>query len=345
MSVSVDDGQKNGFVIGRPALIAIIALALGIISMLYILSVGSMFSSLWQVPVALLGDADHSDKALVVQELRLPRAIMGILVGAALGMAGTIMQAVTRNPLGDPSLTGVTSGAAAFVVFAFLFLGVSVGTLMFWGMAGGVVGAGITFSLARQTQYSPVHITLAGIAVSMFFMALINGFIIYDGKSINGSFFWLIGNLANRTWPDVQLVLPLVIVGLIGAGLTANRLNILMLDDDNARARGLAVGPWRLAFGFATVVLTAGCVATCGPISFVGLVAPHMARLALTTHPAAHDHRILLPLSAAVGAALMSLTDALAISRILGSEVPTGLLSIVIGGFFFLGLFKKRAMA
>lgn len=328
--------------ISRPLLVAGLAIVALAVSMIFILSQGSLFSSLSELPSALFGDSETSNEAFVVQDLRLPRALMGLLVGAALGIAGTIMQAITRNPLGDPSLTGVTSGAAASVVFAFLFLKVAVGALVIWGIAGGLIGAAITFMLARQTNYSPVHITLAGVAVSMFFLALINGLILIHGQSLNGSYFWLIGNLAARTWRDVELVWPLVLIGLVVSSIIAGHLNILMLDEDNARARGLDVTRWRLFFGLITVMMTAVCVATCGPISFLGLVAPHVTRLSLGRHELAMDHRLLIPLSALVGASLMSLTDALAVSRILGSEVPTGLLSILIGGFFFLGLFKKR---
>lgn len=308
----------------------------------FLLSYGSVFASLSQLPAALWGDADSSDAAFVVQELRLPRALMGLLVGAALGTAGAIMQAITRNPLGDPSLTGVTGGAAAAVVFAFLILNAPVGTLMFWGTLGGVSGAAITFSLARQTNYSPIHMTLAGMAVSLFCLSLIHSIVLAKSQSLNSTYFWLIGNLANRTWQDVGLVWPLVVGGLAGAIVFSSHLNVLMLDEDSARARGLAVTPWRLFFGMVSVILTAGCVATCGPISFIGLVAPHLARQIIGAKHGAADHRVLLPVTALLGAFVMSLTDALSVSRMLGSEVPTGLLSILVGGAAFLLIFKRR---
>lgn len=311
---------------------------------LFLLSFGSMFASFGRLPSALFGNAETSDTAFVVQQLRMPRVLMGLLVGAALGTAGAMMQAITRNPLGDPSLTGVTGGAAAAVVFAFVLVGAPVGTLLIWGTFGGMAGATVTFALARQTNYSPVHLTLAGMAVSLFCFALIQSFMLANSQSLNSTYFWLIGNLANRTWRDVSLVWPLVAGGLVAGIVFANHLNILMFDEDNARARGLAVARWRLFFGMVSVILTAGCVATCGPISFVGLVAPHIARQALGTHRAAADHRILLPVAALLGAAIMSLTDTIAVSRLLGSEVPTGLLSIVVGGVAFLVLFKRKSL-
>ena len=310
----------------------------------FLLTYGSAFFTAGDLPAALFGNPDTSDAAFVVQHLRLPRVLMGFAVGAALGVAGAIMQAITRNPLGDPSLTGVTGGAAAAVIFAFVLANASVGSLMIWGTLGGLAGAAVTFALARQTNYSPVHLILAGMAVSLFCLALIHAFMLANSQSLNSTYFWLIGNLANRTWEDVSLVAPMVAIGLVAAMLFSNHLNILMLDEDTARARGLAVGRWRLGFGFLSVVLTAGCVATCGPITFIGLVAPHVARQVLGIRGGAADHRILLPVTALLGAAILSLTDTIAVSRMLGSEVPTGLLSILVGGAAFLILFKRRAM-
>lgn len=325
----------------RISILAFMLLMVLFISVSVIMFFGSENGVFWHYMQSFLISYEDRDDLFIIQELRLPRAIMGVLVGSALGLAGTIMQTITRNPLGDPTLTGVTSGAAAAIIFAFTFLHATSQTLIIWGISGGVMGATCTFFIARKTGFNPLHLTLAGVAVSIFFMALINLFIIINSQSINSSYFWLIGNLANRTWKDVYLVLPLVFLGLITSFMCSKHLNLLRLETENAQARGLNVVRWRLFFGLIAVILTAGCVTTCGPISFIGLIAPHVARIIMPKSYAS-DFRWLLPFSALWGAVIISLTDMISISKIMGMEIPTGLLCIVIGGITFLVMFQRK---
>lgn len=274
----------------------------------------------------------------------MPRLLAALIVGAAFGGAGCVTQAISRNPLGDPSLIGVTTGSAFFVVTAYTYFTTALPSLILIGVFGGIFGASITFLLARQTNFSPMHLILAGMAVSLFFSAATVTINIIDSATSNSTFFWLIGNLANRGWVELNSVGLPILLGLSCLLLLRGKLNILMFDDDNVRSRGMNVIGWRLAFGLLAVGLVACCVAIVGPIGFVGLVAPHIVRMALHNTPTPTDHRYILPLSMLAGATILLVTDAIAISGYLGPNLPTGILCALLGGIIFALLFKKGAV-
>ncbi|AFJ01564.1 iron chelate uptake ABC transporter (FeCT) family, permease protein [Methylophaga frappieri] len=285
----------------------------------------------------ILSVRSHSTLDFVVWELRFPRYIVAILAGSALAMAGTIVQSITRNPLGSPSLMGVTSGAAFAIVISFVIFTFDTSSRLVFGTLGGMLAASLTFALAWKTQLNPINLTLAGMSISLFFMAAITVMLVSADADARGIYYWLTGSLANLTWQHVQLLYPYVIAGLIiGVGF-ARPLNLLMLDEQVAHSLGLAIQWWRLALGIVAVVLTAATVAVAGPISFVGLIAPHLSRFALGM-PAANNHRFVLPLSALIGAALVSSADLLAKFQ----EVPVGILCILIGGPLFVVLIRRQ---
>lgn len=328
----------------RLMLIILASLVIMLASFIFMLNAGRIDTNLFDIPNLLFADPELSNKALVVQELRLPRAIIAIIVGAALSMAGTIIQSITRNPLGSPSLTGVTAGAAFAIVLSFVLFDPPTYILMFVGTLGGVVAALITFSMAKQSRFDPVHLTLAGVSVSIFFMAAISAIMLLSGRSTNTIYFWLIGSFSGRIMIELQHLWYWVVLGL-GLGVIFSRyLNLLLLDDDICHSIGINVTKWRFFLGFIAVILTATCVATAGPVSFIGFVIPHITRKLLGVKLGSIDHKILLPLTALVGGSLTIFMDAVSRSKLLDIELPIGISSAFIGGIIFVILFKKRAI-
>lgn len=309
------------------------------------LTIGEFNLSTEQVLRGLLFAGDD-DVHFIIYELRLPRFLLALLTGSALGIAGAIVQSITRNPLSSPSLIGVSSGAAFAIVLSIITFNFSnLGTLLF-GTSGGFLAAILTFFIARKTRFSPIHLTLAGMSISLFFAAAITLLLVASNSDAAGVYYWLAGSLANRTWQHIELLLPFVIIGITLAITLAKPLDILLLDDANAQSLGIAIGQWRLCFAIIVVLLTAATVAVAGPIAFVGLVAPHMVRFYHNqgsmdgANSQQIPHRILLPLSGLVGATLISCADLLAKYQ----AIPVGILCILLGGPIFVLLIRKQQL-
>lgn len=306
------------------------------------LTMGDFELSLTRV-IHLLWQPSEGIHEFVVWDLRLPRIITGLLAGAALGMAGAIVQSITRNPLGSPSLMGVSSGAACAIVLSLILFEFSTPKLMLCGTLGGFLAALMTFAIAWKTHLNPIHLTLAGMSISLFFSAAITVLLFSTNTDANGIYYWLAGSLANRNWQHVSQLYPYVLLGL-GLGMSfARPLDLLMLDDMSCRSLGVAVHRWRLVLGLIAVILTATTVAVTGPIAFIGLISPHIVRFCLSSkandnNPAINNHRLLLPLSALTGATLIVCADILARFQ----EVPVGILCILLGGPLFVCLVYRK---
>ncbi|WP_341645143.1 FecCD family ABC transporter permease [Thauera sp. SDU_THAU2] len=289
------------------------------------------------VAKALLPGADDN-AAFIVRELRLPRLLVGVLAGAGLGMAGAIIQSITRNPLGEPGLMGVSAGAAFGMVASIVLFDLPAARMLLCGIAGGVFAALLTFGLAARTRLQPLYLTLTGMSVNLFFAAAITLLLVSSNVEANGIYYWLTGSLANRTWQHVHLLWPWVLLGLALGAACARLLDLLMLDDTLLAALGVRATAWRLLFGLAAVLLTAAAVAATGPLAFIGLVAPHLVRFSLRAQTGALVHRRLLPLSALVGASLVCGADLIANWRM----VPVGILCVLLGGPLLIHLIRKQ---
>lgn len=288
----------------------------------------------------VLGYNSDNIAHFVVWELRLPRIVTGILAGAALGMAGAIVQSITRNPLGAPDLMGVSSGASFAVVASFVMFGFSSATMLAFGTLGGFIAGFLTFAIAWKTHLHPLHLTLAGMSIGLFFSAGITVMLIVTDTDTNGIYYWLAGSLMNRTWQHVDQLYLYVIAGLIFGVSFSRPLNLLMLDDMTSRALGLPIHQWRLLLGLTAVLLTAATVAVAGPLAFVGLIAPHIVRFSLHNGSGMVDHKVLLPLAALVGATLITVADWVAKLQ----TVPVGILCILVGGPLFVYLIHKKGL-
>lgn len=288
---------------------------------------------------------DGSQAGFVVRELRLPRALVAILVGASLSMAGLIIQTVLRNPLGDPGLMGVSSGAAFAVASVLVLVSSDTALLMPAGIAGGLFAAGITLLLARRSGFASLQLTLAGMAVSIFFIAAISATMVLNRTAIQTLYFWLIGGFMNRTWIEVIFIWPWVAGGLLVGIVLGRRLDILQFEDAVSRSLGANAVLWRLGFLLIAVVLTAASVAAAGPLGFVGFAVPHLTRWLLGRSGANAGHALLIPLVALNGAALTLATDAFARSGIWSKQLPAGILTTLFGGALLLVFLRQMRRA
>ena len=282
-----------------------------------------------------------TDEAIVWGS-RIPRTFIGAAVGAALGIAGLLMQGHTRNPLADPGLFGVSSGAGLAVVIGVYVFGVtSTGATVWFALAGAVVASVVVFSvtIAGSGTASPVPLALAGAAVSALLGALTSFVVLTDQDSLDAYRLWVVGSLAARQLDVLGAVWPFLVAGLVLAVLNVRALDALGLGTELAKGLGENIVVARLVGLGGITLLAAGATAAAGPIGFVGLTVPHVARALVGT-----GHRWTLPVSALVGASLVLLADV--VGRLVGgfAEVEVGIVLAVIGGPMFVAVARRRSL-
>jgi iron complex transport system permease protein len=304
------------------------------------LVVGTRPIGLGEVWRSLLDAGLSTEEAVIVRELRVPRTVLGLLVGLSLGIAGTLMQGHTRNPLGDPGLLGVTAGASLAVVVAMSALGVTTPSGYVWfAFAGALVGSVLVYAIGSSGRggATPVTLALAGAALSALLFALVRTLLVGDASTLDRFRFWVVGALAGRGTDVAGQIAPFVAAGLLLALVNSPALNLLGLGDDVARGLGQRIWLAR-AVGLAAITLLCGAAtAACGPIAFVGLVVPHAVR-ALT----GPDHRWLVPCSGLAGAALLLLADVLGRVVARPGELQVGIVLALVGAPFFIALVRRR---
>ncbi len=321
----------------RPAIVvvlgAIVLCTVAFASLMY----GAVTLSFGQAWSGLTSESDVFARN-VVWQIRFPRVVDAMFVGACLAAAGALLQGVTRNPLADPTILGVT--AAAGLASAIVI--VIDPRVPQWGIAaacagGGLLGAGILYVIAWRGAVSPVRLALAGVALSAFFGAVIVGLLASSRTFLQTSLGFLAGGMYGSEWRDFRAMLPYALPGLLGAFLLAGRLNVLALGDDVAAGLGVLTDRTRLVVLAVVGILTAAAVSVAGLVSFVGLVCPHLARYSV-----GNDNRLLIPVAALYGAILVSLADLAARLVISPSEVPMGIITAGIGAPFLLYLVRFR---
>ncbi|MGY1618959.1 FecCD family ABC transporter permease [Geodermatophilus sp. SYSU D00691] len=325
----------------RLGLLLVLA-ALVVVAAALSIAVGTRAIGLPEVWRALTDPSWTGEEAVIVRELRLPRTLLGLLVGAALGAAGALMQGHTRNPLGDPGLLGITAGASLAVVLAIFLLGVRTPAGYVWfAFAGALLGTVLVFAIGSVGRGGPTPVTLAlaGAALSALLFALIRGILVSDEQTLDSYRFWVVGALAGRDASVAWQVAPFLLAGLVLAVANAPALNLLGLGEDVARGLGQRIWLAR-AVGLLAITLLAGAAtAACGPIGFLGLMTPHIARA--FTGP---DNRWLVPCSALLGAALMLLADVLGRVVVRPAELQVGIVLAVVGAPFFIALIRRRTL-
>jgi iron complex transport system permease protein len=287
-------------------------------------------------------DASSSDH-LVVRSLRVPRTIVGVLVGVALGLAGTVMQGLARNPLADPGILGVNAGAALFVVVAIHSFGVtSLAGYVWFAFVGAGVAAVVVYALGSSGRggATPVKLALAGSAVTAFLASMTTAILLLDVATLDQYRFWAVGSLAGRDATIARQVAPFLVIGAVMALASGRLLNAMALGDDVARSLGQRLGLTRAFCAFSVVVLCGGATAAAGPIAFVGLTVPHVARA--ITGP---DYRWVLPYSMLLSPTLLLASDVLGRVIARPGEVQVGIVTAMVGSPFFVVLVRRRKLA
>jgi iron complex transport system permease protein len=292
--------------------------------------------------VRALTDPGTDDATAIVRDLRLPRTVLGLVAGLALGAAGALIQGHTVNPLADPGLLGISAGAAFAVVLGINLLGVTALTGYVWfAFAGAGLATVAVFAIASAGTggATPVTLALAGMAISALLGSFTSAILLADEASLNAFRFWAVGSLSGREAGVTGQILPFVVVGLLLAWANTPALNALGLGEDVARALGVRVAAAR-AVGLAAIVLLCGAAtAACGPIAFLGLVVPHLARL--VTGP---DHRWLVPYSALLGAVVLLGADVAGRLIARPGELQTGIVLAFLGAPAFVLLLRRKRL-
>jgi iron complex transport system permease protein len=278
----------------------------------------------------------------ILLNIRLPRIILAGLIGAALAVAGATYQGLFRNPLADPYLIGAAQGAALGAVIGFLlpveFSAMGFGLIPILAFTGAVVSVAVVYILARVGKTVPVTtLILAGVALGALWGSIYSYLIIISGDKIHGIIFWVMGSFSLSKWSEVGVVLPYVAIGIIVILLYSRSLNIMQLDEEQAKQLGVNVERTKLILLAAATLITAAAVSFVGTIGFVGIIIPHAVRLIWGP-----DHRFLLPLSVLSGAIFLILADLIARTVMSPTEIPIGIITAICGVPFFLYLLRRR---
>ncbi|MGW4436348.1 FecCD family ABC transporter permease [Streptomyces sp. NPDC004596] len=277
----------------------------------------------------------------VVVDERISRTVLGLLAGAALGLSGAVLQALTRNPLADPGLLGINAGASAAVVTALTFLGVTSLTGYVWFAFGGAAAVGaLVWFLGGSRGATPVRLALAGTAISAALYGYLQAVMIMDGAALGKMRFWTVGSLASATGSTIAQVLPFLAAGTLLALGLARPLNAVAMGDDTARALGANLGRTRALAMLAATVLSGAATAACGPVIFVGLMVPHAVRS--FTGP---DLRWILPYATVLSPVLLLGADVLGRVVARPAELQVGIVTALIGGPVFIFLVRRRRTA
>lgn len=273
----------------------------------------------------------------IVWNLRLPRALTGAMVGADLAVSGAILQGVMRNPLADPHIIGISSGAGIMGMFVLVVVPSWMYLITPVAFIGAMTAAVLIYILAWKNGIKPVRIILAGVAVSAFLSACISGILIFYSDRVHGALMWMAGGLAARSWDDATMMVPYTVAGISLALWGSYFLNMLQLGDDMARSLGVNIERTRVCLTAVAALLAASAVSVAGLLGFVGLIVPHMVRLLIGT-----DYRYIIPGSVLLGAAVVTMSDTVARIVFAPIELPVGLIMACMGAPFFLFLLRRE---
>jgi iron complex transport system permease protein len=328
---------------------ALIRLAMIVVALLAMIavsvSIGAVSIPPRDVARILLGrDLSELDpmQVTIIRELRLPRVLLAMVVGGGLGAAGAGYQGLFRNPLADPFVIGASSGAALGATVA-IIMGFSSGA---WGLgpvsaaalAGALLAVTLVYGIASVGGRVPtLSLLLAGVAVSSFLGAMVSLLMSLNEENLVTIVGWLMGSLAGRGWETLQATVPLILTGGAALWLCARSLDSLTFGEESARSLGLRLNLFRAVVVVAASLATAGAVAACGIVGFVGLIAPHISRLFVGAR-----HALVIPASAFTGAILLMLADDIARTVAAPGEIPVGIVTALLGSPFFLYVLKTR---
>ncbi|QYR19447.1 iron ABC transporter permease [Paenibacillus sp. sptzw28] len=280
-----------------------------------------------------------SNNQIIIKTSRIPRAFIAAAIGASLAIAGALIQAITRNPLADPNVLGINYGASFFIVFAITVLSVTSTTSLMWiSFTGAVVGAAAAYLLGSvgRDGLTPLKIILAGAALSALFSSFTQGMLVLDEQGLSDVLFWLTGSVAGRTMEMLSAVWPFMAASWVAALLLARHINVLTMGEDAAKGLGQRTLAVKIAAGIIVGILAGCSVAIAGPIGFIGMVIPYMARFFAGT-----DYRWIIPYSAILGAVLLLLSDIAARYVVRPEELPVGAITAIVGIPFFIYVARR----
>ena len=325
---------------GKKKFVFSIILCLTLLSIMAIFSIslGAKSIAFTKVIDVLLGnDPDSLETAIILQ--RIPRTVFGILAGGALGISGALMQSITRNPIADPSILGVNTGASLFVVAGIAFFNITVAYQYIW-LA--IIGAGVTavfvYSVASMGKdgATPLKLALSGSAVSIVLGSLVSTIMLPNNRVMEAFRFWQVGSIGSATWENIMLISPFLIVGFVISMFISGYLNNLALGDEAATALGTNVVMTRTIGALSSVLLCGATTALAGPIGFVGLIIPHIIRLIFGS-----EMSKMLPLSFLGSAILMLVSDIIGRIISLPGETEVGIVTAVLGAPVFILAIRK----
>ena len=325
---------------GKKKFVFSIILCLTLLSIMAIFSIslGAKSIAFTKVIDVLLGNAPDSLEAVIILQ-RIPRTVFGILAGGALGISGALMQSITRNPIADPSILGVNTGASLFVVAGIAFFNITVAYQYIW-LA--IIGAGVTavfvYSVASMGKdgATPLKLALSGSAVSIVLGSLVSTIMLPNNRVMEAFRFWQVGSIGSATWENIMLISPFLIVGFIISMFISGYLNNLALGDEAATALGTNVVMTRTIGALSSVLLCGATTALAGPIGFVGLIIPHIIRLIFGS-----EMSKMLPLSFLGSAILMLVSDIIGRIISLPGETEVGIVTAVLGAPVFILAIRK----
>lgn len=291
---------------------------------------------------ALFNYDSTSYNQTVVRSLRLPRTIIALAVGAGLAVTGAVMQAVTRNPLADSSILGVSSGASFAIITAIYYLGITAPAQYIWFAFAGSLGASVlvfVIGTAGRDGASPVKLALAGVVVSSLLGAWSSALLLLDRNTFDVVRFWLAGSVAGRPLSSFWPVAPFLVGGALVCVFLGHQLNVMSMGEDTARALGMHTGRVRILCSVLVVVVTGAAVAAAGPIAFVGLAVPHMVRGAIGP-----DYRWVLPYSLVYGGIFLVLADIVGRLAVRPGELEVGIVTALVGAPFLIFLARRRSI-
>lgn len=278
----------------------------------------------------------------IITQIRLPRVILALLVGASLGGAGTVFQSLLINPMADAYIIGVSSGSALgaviSIVFSIRFSIIGLNSIPIFAFIGGITTVFLVYAISSKGRHNQLlNLLLSGLAINAFLSSLMSFLLLLSDKSLHESIYWLMGGFSGRGWEHVYIILPYFVISILILFFFTRDLNIMLLGDEQAQNLGVNVRQTRRIIIVFTSLLTASAVSVSGVIGFVGLVVPHILRILIGP-----DNRNLFPASLLGGAILLTLSDLVARTALSPIEIPVGIVTSLIGAPFFLSLLMKN---
>ncbi|MFG3141988.1 FecCD family ABC transporter permease [Streptomyces sp. NPDC048211] len=325
----------------RRALATAAAVAALLVAVLLSLAVGARSIPPSEVFDALI-HGGHSDAAEVIRNMRVPRTLIGLMVGASLALAGTVLQGITRNPIADPGILGISQGASVGVVLAIAYAGIHTLTGYVWfAFAGAAIASVAVYAIASSGRggATPVKLALGGAAINALLVSVTMAVLTTKASALDEFRFWQVGSIAGREAEVAQQIWPFLLLGTVLVLCVARGLDALALGEDMAKGLGQKIATVRIVGGIGATVLTGAGVAAAGPIAFIGLAVPHIARAVVGS-----DHRWVLPMAALIGPVMLLISDVIGRIVFPPSEVPAGVMTALIGVPFLVTLVRRKAV-